>query len=70
MGDIFLCGIIFLEKFTLVTHRWYSSSRRWGEVAKILVVEDDAATNSLVGDYLTDAGHAILSACDGLKACL
>lgn len=37
-------------------------------MAKILVVEDDAATNNLVSDYLTDAGHTVFSAYDGLEA--
>ncbi len=37
-------------------------------MAKILVVEDDVTTNNLVSDYLTDAGHTIFSACDGLEA--
>ena len=35
---------------------------------KILIVEDDVTTNNLISDYLTDAGHAVLSACDGMKA--
>ena len=37
-------------------------------MAKILVVEDDVTTNNLVSDFLTDAGHTIFSACDGLEA--
>lgn len=37
-------------------------------MAKILVVEDDVATNNLVCDYLTDAGHTVLSAYDGPEA--
>lgn len=37
-------------------------------MAKILVVEDDVTTNNLVSDYLTDAGHTIFSAYDGLEA--
>ena len=37
-------------------------------MARILVVEDDVTTNDLVSDYLTDAGHTVFSACDGLKA--
>ena len=36
-------------------------------MAKILVAEDDAATNNLVCDYLTDAGHTVLPAYDGLE---
>ena len=27
-------------------------------------------TNDLVSDYLTDAGHTVFSACDGLEALL
>lgn len=37
-------------------------------MAKIMVVEDDVTTNDLVSDYLTDAGHTIFSAYDGLEA--
>lgn len=37
-------------------------------MAGILVVEDDVTTNDLVSDYLTDAGHTVFSACDGLEA--
>lgn len=37
-------------------------------MARILVVEDDVTTNDLVSDYLTDAGHTVFSACDGLEA--
>lgn len=37
-------------------------------MAKILVVEDDVATNNLVCDYLTDAGHTVFPAYDGLEA--
>lgn len=37
-------------------------------MARILVVEDDVTTNNLVSDYLTDAGHTVFSACDGLEA--
>lgn len=37
-------------------------------MAKILVVEDDLTTNNLVNDYLTDAGHTVLSAYDSLSA--
>lgn len=38
------------------------------DYGKIPVVEDDAATTSLISDYLTDAGHTVCSACDGLQA--
>lgn len=37
-------------------------------MAKILIVEDDLTTNDLLSDYLTDAGHTIVSAYDGLEA--
>ena len=37
-------------------------------MAKILIVEDDLTTNDLLSDYLTDAGHSIVSAYDGLEA--
>ncbi len=37
-------------------------------MAKIMVVEDDVTTNNLVSDYLTDAGHIIVSAYNGLEA--
>lgn len=37
-------------------------------MANILIVEDDVTTNNLVSDYLTDAGHRIFSAWDGLEA--
>lgn len=37
-------------------------------MAKILVVEDDVTTNSLVSDYLVEAGHTVFSAYDGLEA--
>lgn len=37
-------------------------------MAKILIVEDDPTTNNLVSDYLTDAGHFVISAYDGLEA--
>lgn len=37
-------------------------------MAKILVLEDDLATNNLVSDYLTDAGNIVFSAYDGLEA--
>ncbi len=37
-------------------------------MARILVVEDDVTTNDLVSDYLTDAGHTVFSACNGLEA--
>lgn len=37
-------------------------------MAKILIVEDDLTTNDLLNDYLTDAGHTIVSAYDGLDA--
>ena len=37
-------------------------------MAGILVVEDDVTTNNLVSDYLTDAGHTVFSAGDGLEA--
>lgn len=37
-------------------------------MAGILVVEDDVTTNNLVSDYLTDAGHTVFSAYDGLEA--
>lgn len=37
-------------------------------MAKILIVEDDLTTNNLVSDYLTDAGHTVFSAYDGLEA--
>lgn len=37
-------------------------------MAKILIVEDDLTTNDLVSDYLTDAGHTVFSAHDGMEA--
>ena len=37
-------------------------------MAHILIVEDDLTTNNLVSDYLTDAGHTMFSAYDGLEA--
>ena len=37
-------------------------------MAQILIVEDDLTTNNLVSDYLTDAGHTMFSAYDGLEA--
>lgn len=37
-------------------------------MAKILIVEDDLTTNDLVSDYLTDAGHTVFSAYDGMEA--
>ena len=37
-------------------------------MAKILLVEDDHMTNELIAEYLSDAGHTILSAFNGADA--
>ena len=37
-------------------HRRHRNDRRRGDMAGILVVEDDVTTNDLVSDYLIDAG--------------
>lgn len=37
-------------------------------MADILIVEDDTLTNDLICDYLKDAGHRVMPACDGRAA--